>query len=450
VLPCPERLLSASFVLLALLARPLTAQSSGQISFERFPLPNGLDVVLAPDPTTDAVAVDVWYFAGSRDETATSAGVARLFDRLMFAGSTNVPPGGHATLIEVGGGRVTAAIDEDVSRFGETVPAAMLPQALWLEAERMRGIAINDTTVNESRGAMLADIRARLAREPYTGVILQSVAAIYDSLACPAYTRSPVSRELTTANVTAATTRGFFDLFYRPNNARLVVTGNFDPAIARRLVEEYFSGVPRGRDIVRVGCSPEAAKIPPRRTITDNSVARAAAGIFYRVPAPTHEDAAALELLGVVLGQGTGSRLRTVLIAESAAAASIQAGPFGERTGPGAFGLFAVAAQGVSGDSLVRLLGAQAAWAAGDGLTEAALLRARNIFRATWASRRERPQDLAEELQKAASYGGDIETVNTMLDRVLAISLADLRRVAARWLTLQNALTVVVSPGGAS
>jgi zinc protease len=449
VLPCPERLLSASLVLFALLARPLTAQSPGQITFERFALANGLEVVLAPDPTTEAVAVDLWYFAGVRDETVTSAGVARLFDRLMFAGSTNVPPGGHATLVEVGGGRVTAAIDEDVSRFGQTVPAAMLPQALWLEAERMRGIHISDTTVNESRGGMLADLRARLAREPYTAVILQSVAAIYDSLACPAYSRSPVSRELTTANLTPAATRGFFEVFYRPNNARLVIAGNFDPAIARGLVRDYFAGVQRGRDIVRVGCTPEAAKMPPRRIITDNSVARAAAGIFYRIPAPTHEDAAALELLGVVLGQGTGSRLRTVLIAETGAASSIQAGPFGERTGPGAFGLFAVAAQGVSGDSLVKLLAAQATWATSDGLTEAAITRARNIFRATWASRRERPQDLAEEIQKAATYRGDLETVNTMLDRVLAISLADLRRVAARWLTLQNGLTVVVNPGGA-
>jgi zinc protease len=446
----PEQLLSVSLVLLALFASSLAAQGSGQVTFERFVLPNGLDVILVPDASTEAVAVDVWYFAGSRDETATSAGVARLFDRLMFAGSTNVPPGGHATIVEVGGGRVTAAIDEDVSRFGETVPAAMLPQALWLEAERMRGIVINDTTVTESRAGMLADLRGRLAREPYTAVILQSVAAIYDSTACPAYAQPPVNRAITTANLTAANTRGFFSLFYRPNNARLVIAGNFDPAVARTMVRDYFSGIERGRDIVRVGCKPDAARIPARRVISDNNLARAAAGIFYRIPAPTHEDAAALELLGVVLGQGTGSRLRTVLIGETAAATSIQAGPFGERMGPGAFGLFAVGAQGVSGDSLASLLSAQAAWAAGDGLNEAALARARNIYRATWASRRERPQDLAEEVHRAAGYRGDIQTVNTMLDRVLALSLADLRRVAAKWLTTQNGLVVVVTPGGAS
>lgn len=445
-----ERLLPVSLLLLVAFALPLTAQVPGQISYERFALSNGLDVVLVPDPSTEVVAVDLWYFAGSRDETVTSAGVARLFDRLMFAGSTNVPPGGHATMLEVGGGRVTAVIDEDVSRFGETVPAALLPQALWLEAERMRGVVVNDTTVNESRAGLLAGLRARLANEPYTGVILQSVAALYDSLGCPAYNHSPINRAVTGATITASTTRSFFNLFYRPNNARLVVAGNFDPATARTLVRDYFSGIERGREVVRAGCSGEAAKIPARRIVTDPTLARAAAGIFYRIPAPSHEDTPALELLGVVLGQGAGGRLTTTLVAESGSATSVQAGPFGDRVGPGAFGLFAVAAQGVSGDSLARLLTDQAAWAAGDGLNEAVLERARNIYRATAASRRERPQDLAEEIQRAATYRAAIETVNSDLDRVLGLTVADLRRVAGRWLRPANSLTVVVTPGAAS
>lgn len=445
----PGRLLSISLLLCLALA-PLSAQAPGKISYERFTLPNGLDVVLAPDPSTDVVAVDVWYFAGSRDETVTAAGVARLFDRLMFAGSSNVPPGGHATMVEVGGGRVSADIDEDVSRYSETVPAAMLPQALWLEAERMRGVAINDTTVNESRAGLLAGMRSRLAAEPYTGVILQSVAALYDSMACPAYSHSPINRAVTSATITSATARGFFNVFYRPNNARLVIAGNFAPATARKLVQDYFTAIEKGGDLVRVGCQGEPARVPARRAVTDPSLARAAAGIFYRIPAPSHDDMLALELLGVVLGQGTGGRLNSALIRESASASSIQAGPFGDRIGPGAFGLFAVAATGVSADSLSNLLAAQASWVGGSGLTVALLDRAKNIYRATSASRRERPQDLAEELQRAVTYRGAIERVNTDLAAVLALTVEDLRRVAATYLIPGNSLTVMVSPGGAS
>lgn len=443
------RCLPVIVAILAVAPLPLMGQTPGQVSYERFTLANGLDVILAPDPSTDVVAVDVWYFAGTRDETPTSPGVARFFDRLMFAGSTRVPPGGHATIVEVAGGRVSATIDEDVSRFGDAVPSSMLPQVLWLEAERMRGIVLNDSTVTQSRAGLLADTRDRLAREPYTAVILQSVAALYDSTSCPAYNHSPISRALNTTAVGTATARGFYSLFYKPNNARLVVAGNFDAATARKLVQSYFGEIERGREVVRARCSGEAARIPPRREITDGSVARAAAGLFFRVPEPTHRDWAALELLGVVLGQGTGGRLATTLVRETASASSIQAGLFGDRVGPGAFGLFAVAAQGVKGDSLVKLLTAQAVWA-GSNLDEASLVRAKNIYRATNASRRERPQDLAVELHRAAMFRGQLETVNTDIESVLSLTVADLRRVAAAWLMPQNALTVTVVPGGAS
>jgi predicted Zn-dependent peptidase len=112
--------------------------------------------------------------------------------------------------------------------------------------------------------------------------------------------------------------------------------------------------------------------------------------------------------------------------------------------------LFAVAGPGVSGDSLAALLAAQATWAAGDGLADADLERARNIYLATAVSRRERPVDIAEALQHAATFHGTPDAVNAEADRVRAVTLADLRRVAAAWLKPENALTVVIAPGGAS
>ncbi len=429
---------------------PLLAQGSGQISFEQFTLPNGLEVVMAPDRATEVAAVDLWYFVGSRDETPATAGLARLFDRLMFAGSTHVPPGGHATMLELAGGRVSATIEEDVSRFSETMPASALPQALWLEADRMRGVVLNDTTVNASRGAFLSDLRARLTAEPYTSVILESVAAMYDSIGCPGYSHSPVNRAIASSTLDGATARAFFARYYRPGNARLVITGNFDPTETRALVTAWFGDIPAGPDPARPACAPTAASIAPRRAITDPTLARAAAGIFYHIPPPSHEDTPALELLGVILGQGTGSRLTSALMRETGAASSIQAGPLGSRTGPGGFGLFAVGAQGVGADSLAHLLADQAAWAAGDGITPALLERAKNIYRATAVSRRERPLDLADELQQAATYRGALQTVNTDVARVTALTLGELRRVAAAWLRSENSLTVLVIPGGAS
>jgi zinc protease len=433
-------------------AAALSAQSTGRIAFERFSLSNGLDVILAPDRSTQVVAVDVWYLTGSRDEPAAKAGLARLFDRLMFAGSANVPAGAHAALIEQAGGQVEGEVEEDVSRFREALPSNRLNQALWLEADRMRGIVVNDTTVSDSRAGLLEDFRARTVGEPFTANVVEAIAALYDSLACPGYSHPPIGRLSTITTLGTGDAAEFLNRHYRPNAARLVVAGDFDPAEARQTITDYFGGISRAPIPQAPACSATFSPGAARRAVTDRVATRAAAGQFYRIPAHDHADTPALDLLGIILGQGQGAQLITRLIRELAAASAVQAGVLGTRQGPGVFGLFAVAGPdpGIGADSLASLLAAAAARAAGDGITEADLTRARNIYLATAVSRRERPLDVAEALQHAAAFHGTAEAVNTEADRVLGVTLVELRRVARTWLTPENALTLLITPGGAS
>jgi zinc protease len=442
--------LFTSILLACLAAASLPAQATGRVAFERFTLPNGLEVILAPDRSTQVVAVDVWYFAGSRDEPVAKAGLARLFNRLMFAGSANIPAGAHAALLQQAGGRIDGEVEEDVSRFSEDLASNRLDQALWLEADRMRGIVINDTTVAGSRAGLMDELRSRTAGEPYTAVVVDAIAALYDSVACPGYAHSPIGRAATIAELTTRDAADFLNQHYRPNAARLVVAGDFEPVAARRTITDYFGGIGRGPEPHPPTCSTTFSPGPQRRTVNDRLASRPAAAHFYRIPAHDHRDTPALDLLGIILGQGQGGRLTTRLTRELAAASAVQGGILGTRQGPGVFGLFAVAAPGVSGDSLAGLLAAQADWAAGEGLTEADLERARNIYLATTVSRRERPLDVAEALQHAATFHGSPDAVNTEVDRVRAVTLADLRRVAATWLKPENALTVVITSGGAS
>lgn len=437
-----------SFLLL-LLPTILPAQAVGRIAVERFTLDNGLDVLLAPDRSTQVVAVNVWYFTGSRDEPPAKAGLARLFDQLMFGGSANVPAGAHAALIEQGGGRLEGSVEEDVARFSETVPSNRLNQALWLEADRMRGIVINDTTVGRSRAAALAELRDRLG-EPYTPIVVETVASLYDSTACPGYTHPSMGRPASLGAIGTKDVADFLNQRFRPGAARLVVAGDFEPAAARQIITSYFGPIGRGPQPQPVACSAKAAPGSARRSVTDRLAARPAAAVFYRIPAHDHADTPALELLGVILGQGSRSRLNQHLVRDLAAASAIQAGVLGVRQGPGAFGLFAVAAEGVTGDSLAALLAGDAAWATGNGLTQEDLDRARTVYLATAVSRRERPEDVAEAVQHAAFYHASAEAVNSEIDRVMAVTLAELRRAAATWLAPPNAVTVVIAPGAAS
>lgn len=443
-----SRLLTS--LLLALFSAPALYGQTGRIVFERFTLGNGLEVLLAPDRSTQVVAVDVWYSTGSRDEPGAKAGLARLFDRLMFSGSANVPAGAHAALIEQAGGRVQGEVEEDASRFSQALPSNRLNQALWLEADRMRGIVVNDTTVGESRAGVLQDFRLRTTGEPYTGQVVEAIASLYDSVSCPGYSHPPIGRQASITGLTTQDAADFFNRHFRPNAARLVVAGDFDPREARQTITDYFGAIARGPEPRPPACAAVFSPGHQRRVVSDRLADRPAAAQFYRIPAHDHEDTPALDLLGIILGQGQGGRLTTRLVRELGAATAVQGGVLGTRQGPGVFGLFAVAGSQVPADSLASLLAAQASWAGSEGLTERDLERARNIYLATAVSRRQRPLDVAESLHHAATFHGAAEAVNTEPDRVRSVTLADLRKAAAAWLKPENALTLIITAGGAS
>ncbi len=424
----------------------LCAQTAGRVGYQRFSLANGLDVLLAPDHASQVVAVSVWYRAGSRDEPAGKAGLARLFERLMFTGSANVPAGGHGAIIEDAGGLLAAAVDEETSRYSETLPSNRLSLGLWLEAERMRSLAINDTTVAQSQSGLLGDLEARVGGEAYTGAIFDAIASVYDSTACPGYAHPSIGRVNTIQSITAADAREFYQRYYRPNNARLVVSGDFDPVATRQEIERDFGDIPRGPDVVEAPCTMTPVSGPRARTVGDRLASRVAVGRFY--PIPPHRDAStpALELLGIILTQGSGSRLTAKLVRETRSADAAQGGLLTDRAGAGVFGLFVVGADKMNADTLGAQLAAFAAWASGNGPTEADLTRARSIYLATAISAWERPATVAEALHHAVSMHGAVDVVNTELKDVLAVTLADLRQVAATWLAPDRALTVTVLP----
>ena len=169
-------------------------------------------------------------------------------------------------------------------------------------------------------------------------------------------------------------------------------------------------------------------------------------GELYRIPGRDHPDSPALDLLGIILSEGSGSRLRSVVVRGARAAEATQGGRLGERAGPGVFGLFAVAATGVSSDSLGAVLRAQTAPAAVSAFSEADLNRARNIYLATAIGDREHAKSIAEALQRAPAVQAAADAGDAECSRIMAVSLSDLRRVAEEWLAPLHALMVIVTP----
>ncbi|MBS1241166.1 MAG: peptidase domain protein, partial [Gemmatimonadetes bacterium] len=173
-------------------ATTAVAQDPGKINFETYSLANGLTVVLAPDRTTQVVAVNVWYNAGSRNEVRGRTGFAHLFEHMMFQGSANVAKGEHFQLVERAGGELNGSTAEDRTNYYQVLPSNRLNLGLWLEADRMRSLAITDSNFHNQREAVKEERRLRVDNQPYTGAIFEGMYALADSSTCFPYSHSVI------------------------------------------------------------------------------------------------------------------------------------------------------------------------------------------------------------------------------------------------------------------
>jgi zinc protease len=432
---------------LAVVAGSSLAQEPGKVTIESYTLANGLKVHLVEDHSSQVVAVDVWYDVGARNERPGRTGFAHLFEHMMFQGSANVKKAEHFQFVEKAGGFLNGSTTIDRTNYFEVLPSNRLNLGLWLEADRMRSLAITQGNLDNQREAVKEERRMRMDNQPYIGVVVDSIASLYDRDKCFAYAHSVVGSmaDLNAAKVEDVS--AFFKLYYAPNNASLVVAGDFVPAEAKKLIEQYFGEVPRVASPPKVSCDQPYNTGTMRRTVTDKNATLPAAVSFYRVPEEAHEDHPAIELLATILGQGESSRLNRTVVREAKAAAAAQTlGLYGPTRGPNALAVLAIANQGFKVDSVERLVAAQVQRIAADGVTDQELTKAKNAFRAGKIMERESALNVAESVHYAETFLGDPLKVNTDLARYGAVTVADIKRVAAKYLTPANSLVLLIVP----
>ena len=169
-----------------------TAQEPARIALSTYTLSNGLKVILAPDRTSQVVAVDVWYDVGSRNEVRGRTGFAHLFEHMMFQGSANVKKAEHLQLIERAGGSLNGSTAEDRTNYYQAIPSNRLNLGLWLEADRMRSLVISDSNFANQREAVKEERRLRVDNQPYTAAIFEGMYALADSATCFPYAHSVI------------------------------------------------------------------------------------------------------------------------------------------------------------------------------------------------------------------------------------------------------------------
>jgi predicted Zn-dependent peptidase len=436
-----------------LLATPLSlpAQEPGPIAFQTYTLSNGLKVILAESHTAQVVSVNVWYDVGSRDERAGRTGFAHLFEHMMFQGSANVKKAEHFQLVERAGGELNGSTQTDRTNYYETLPSNRLNLGLWLEADRMRSLAVTDSNFTNQRETVKEERRLRVDNQPYGGAIFEGPQELFDPQTCFGYSHSVIGSMDDLNAAATADVKAFFDQNYVPNRATLVVTGDFSAPDARTLIQQYFGDIPRGPEAAPVNCEQAFNTGAKRKRMQDANASLPAVLLLYRTPEEKHADVPALTLLEILLGQGESSRLNRRLVRETKASVSAQAllGAFGPRRGPNFFLAYAIANQGVGSDSLETLLTGELARLAEGNITDDELTKAKNAYRAAAIRSRQTTMDVAEGLQYANLFLGSPEAINTDFARYMAVSREDLIRVAKTYFRPDNSLTIVVTPEAA-
>ena len=427
-------------------ATTLGAQSIPRIPFEKYTLPNGLEVILHQDHTTPMIAVDTWYHVGSGDEKPRHTGFAHLFEHLMFMGSEHVPTGQFDQLLEAAGGNNNGSTTEDRTNYYETIPSNALPLALYLDSDRMGYLlqALDSAKVDLQRNVVKNERRQRVDNVPYGRANETILAALYPKGHPYSW---PVIGSM--ADLSAATledVKSFFRTYYAPNNATLVIAGDFNADSARAAVNRYFGGIPRGP---QVPDRPSPAQVVvPRDTFLVLQDKVQLPRIYYTWPSVkdfAHDDAA-LNVLASVLADGKNSRLYKKLVYDLQIAQDVTAYQNGERLA-GDFRIIVTPRKGVSPariDSLVRV---ELARVEKDGITSRELARVQNSTRSEFLTALATDLGKAELLNEYNYFVGNPDYVQRDAARYDAVTRADVQRVARLYLGKPKVVLTVVPEG---
>ena len=404
-------------------------------------LANGLRVYAIRDTATANVSVQMWYDVGSKDDPAGRSGFAHLFQHILSRVTRNIPHGELSRIVEEqAGGTRNASTGPDTTNYYETVPANQLEAMLWAHAERMGRSVLDQSVFDAERNIVKEEMRQRVLSQPYGR--LQRYHLFDNSFTAHPYRRSGIG---TMADLDAATledARAFHANFYRPDNAILIVSGNFDQAQLDRWVDEHLGALPRpNRPILR-----HRSNEPPRtvaRTVSayGPNVPLPAVVFSWQRPRLNHPDSAAITVLNRILSGGQSSRLFRSLVYDRQLAQSASAIDFGLEDA-GIFAVTAIVASGKDiGETDAALL-AEVARLRDQPVTAAELAEARNEIVAQMLFSRETPEGRAFEIGQSLTSANDPRWGDRLLAGVQRVTAADVQRVARRYLSDSNRISI--------
>jgi zinc protease len=427
------------------------AAAAPQVPFEKYELPNGLDVILHVDRKLPVVHVNQWYHVGSKNERVGRTGFAHLFEHMMFQGSKNAP-GEYFSQVERAGanlreGGVNGTTSSDRTNYFATVPSGNLEYILWLESDRLATLAdvLTKETLDNQREVVRNERRQNLENQPYGRWYTLMTENLHPKDHPYSWPVIGSHEDLIAASVDDV--REFFRRYYTPNNLTLTIAGDFDPAEAKRLVAKYFGDLPPGpaldrpdRYIPRLDGEKVIEvrdRVPQERT-------------YFAWPAPGYFDAdeAALDIMSSVLTDGLSSRLNKTLVYDKQIASDVSSFNFAAEIS-GAFIIIATARPGASLDQIETIVTEEIARLAKSGPTADEVDRAKTKWEYQFVTGLESIGGFGGKADRLAQYNtflGDPGMFEEDVARYRAVTPAAVKAVAAKWIDNRNRLLIRFRP----
>ncbi len=407
-------------------APPPATLKLAPIAYSERTLANGLQVISAESHASPTVAVQVWYHVGAKDDPPGRSGFAHLFEHLMFKSTRYLKSEQFDRLTEDVGGENNAFTSDDVTGYHAVVPSNHLETLLWAEAERLSNLNVDEATFKSERAVVQEEYRQRVLASPY--------GRFFNAISATAYQAHPYKRpgigsieDLDAA--TLADVVAFHRTFYRPDNATLVVTGDFDSAQLQRWVDRYFGPLQRpAAPVPRVTAVEPPWRADRSAQASGPNVPLPAVAVSWLAPPVTSADAAALRVAAAVLAGGQSSRLYQSLVYRQQRASDIGF-EADLRAGPGLLTGYAIAAGGQPLPALKAALLAEIRGLARRPPAAAELARAKTRLLTRALTERQTPLGLGSALADAAVLNGGADRADRNLTALQAVSAADVQRV---------------------
>jgi zinc protease len=446
-----RRLYATAFIILALsliggaLLPSTSAQGVGvpRLNFKERTLSNGLRVLSAEDHSSPTVAINVWYHVGSKDDPEGRSGFAHLFEHMMFKSTKNMKSEMMDRLTEDVGGNNNAFTADDVTVYYEVVPSNYLETLIWAESDRLATLNVDEGNFTSERAVVQEEFRQSYVAPPYGKLRLLIE---QKSFTTHPYKRPGIGNIEELAAASIQDVRQFHDTYYRPDNATLVVVGDFDQKQLDSWVDKYFARIPKpSTTLPRVQIKEPARTAEKRYTEYGTNVPLPAVAITYLAPPQASDDAVALTVADAILSNGTSSRFNQSLVYTQQLAQDATS-ILDLREDPALFQLRVILASGKKPEEAERSLLAEIKRVQDQPVSAAELEKAKNLLVTNQLRERETNNGKALALGNAAVLLGDPNRVNTDIERLQKVSAADVQRVMRKYISDTNRVVIYYLP----